>query len=343
MGWVWVRNLVCVSWVWVRNLVCIAWALVSYTVCILWTTVVELVCLSWAWTVYWICHFPEAVQNLLLWIRINFVIFGQCLRPKDTERNPLEKQGWKLTFDDDFTLGAIDPSKWDNVSYDGSRYDGQYLPQGIIPVQYFSPTNFAFTSSTIKLIADKQPTTINNDPRFNGSFTIPYTTAMLAWTGNRPVGQQYGPYDQLYGYFEIRCKIPDTPYQWPAFWLVSRASWPPEIDIFEFFTTSNTNRFSTTQHWGKVVNNKHPEQGRDFPVCSPSLHFHIYACEWTATEIRWYYDNYLIRVATDGISDFIYEMLVEVNSGIQGGGNNHPENSTYPNYFEVDYVRAYSR
>jgi hypothetical protein len=321
VGFVWINNLACVAYVWIANVVCVAWVWVTYVVCI----------------------FPELVLNGRLWIQWQVIQMLRCINPKDTERNPIEKPGWTLTFQDDFDKGAIDYSKWSDGPYHGSRYDGSGLSKGIFPLVYFSPVNFAFSASTIKLIADNQPKTIPSDPNFNGPFTIPYTAGYLGFTGERPVGALYGPFDQLYGFFEIRCKIPGTPYQWPAFWLASRASWPPEIDIFEFFTTNNTDRFSSTHHWGKDSGGRHPMQGADHRVCGPSDYFHIYACEWTSTQIRWYCDNHLIRVSSDGIGDFTYKMHVIVNTSIQGGTNAHPENSTYPNYFEVDYVRAYKR
>jgi beta-glucanase (GH16 family) len=132
---------------------------------------------------------------------------------------------------------------------------------------------------------------------------------------------------------------------WPAFWLYCRSPnpWPPEIDVFEFFTTPNTNKFSSTVHWGKDVNGHHPMDGRDHSVCKPAEYFRIYACEWTPTEIRFYYDNLLIRTTSNGIGDFIYPMHVIVNSAVQTGPNLFPQNSTFPNYFEVDYVRCYTR
>lgn len=338
---VWVSNLVCIATIWVTNLVCVAWVWVVYAVCIVWTTVVSYICIAFAWYAYWICIFPEFVQNVGLWVQWQFIQMSQCIRPRDKPRNPIEKPGWKLTFEDDFDAGAIDFNKWQDLSYTGVRYNDSQLDQGIIPPVYFSPANFLFGPSTVKLISDKQPTVINNDPHYNGSFTIPYTGAWLQWKGLGLINQPFdpGPFDQLHGFFEIRCKIPGTPAQWPAFWFASRASWPPEIDVFEFFTTSNTDRFRATHHWGKDP--KHPMQGTNHRVCKPSEYFHIYACEWTSTQIRWYCDNHLVRVSSNGLSDFIYHMSMIIGTGIQEDA--HPEDSTYPNYFEVDYVRAYTQ
>lgn len=327
IAWVWISNVVCVAWTWVSNVICIASVWVPYIVCVAFLTMTEWMCVAVSWVVYWFCISAEAWHNFWLCIRLRFLVFWQCLRPRDAERNPLEKQGWNLIFTDDFTSGVIDPSKWTSMPYDGVTFYGSQFQAGNAPTQIFAPT-FAFGPSTVKLIADNQPTQITNDPEF-GNFAIPYKVGFLEWAAAQ---------EQQYGYFEIRCKIPHTPEMWPAFWLVSRDAWPPEIDIFEFYT-NDTNRFESTQWWG-TEQNLHKQTGVH-RVCRASEYFHIYACEWNASEIRWYYDNTLVRVASNGTSDFIYPMLVRINAAVDDRANHHPENSSYPSYFEVDYVRAY--
>ncbi len=58
---------------------------------------------------------------------------------------------------------------------------------------------------------------------------------------------------QRYGYFEIKCKLPDGPGVWPAFWLVEagQASPAPEIDVFEYYGAF-PKYFRSTEHlWVK--------------------------------------------------------------------------------------------
>jgi len=62
-----------------------------------------------------------------------------------------------------------------------------------------------------------------------------------------------------YGFYEIECKLPTGPKLWPAFWMWSWDSWPPEIDVFEGYTTNNGgylkfNRFNPFGWWNVPTN-----------------------------------------------------------------------------------------
>lgn len=64
----------------------------------------------------------------------------------------------------------------------------------------------------------------------------------LSWAG---VGYNYGsvvlsghntPSTQLgYGQYEWVAKMPSRRGSWPAFWLIAKSGWPPEIDVYEGF------------------------------------------------------------------------------------------------------------
>ncbi|HWS87921.1 MAG TPA: family 16 glycosylhydrolase [Pyrinomonadaceae bacterium] len=338
---------VCLAWVWISSVVCVAWTWVSYTVCVVWTWVSYVVCVAWTWVKHVVC---------VAWAVIVFVFVSICcahpllkglakcwLPTKDTPRNPVEKEGWILTFEDDFDAGAIDYTKWrDSINWLG-RFRGHKMEEpmgaqdfaaGKVPLVYYSP-EFTFGPSTVKLIADNTPVTIKNPDGWPGEITVPYTLQALQWT-NEPYWKE-----QFHGYFEIRCKTQDARDMWPAFWLYSRHKWPPEIDIFEFMSRKPS-IFTTTHHWGNEPG--HPSEGERHRACRAGKRFHIYACEWDTNVIRWYLDNKLIRTTSKwGIKDFLYPMSVIVNSGIDFKACREPEKSRYPNYLEVDYVRAYRK
>lgn len=329
-GWFWVTNLLCLLYVWVANWVCHLWMWVANWVCIALIYVVRYVIVAIAWVVWFVCTMFASVPGTV-----------RCFR--DTPRNPLSKPGWKLTFEDDFTTGAINKSKWRTGS---PWWPNSYSPPPPDPHQWYDPACLSFGASTVKLAAKKQSAWIDPasgklqfTPAPAGVPEIPYAVGWLEW---QPA------HKQRRGYFEIRCKIPNTPDMWPAFWLYGKD--PEEIDIFEFYTRKRTREFNSSHHWGPDKPNKLTET-RTHKVCRPATRFRIYACEWSSTDIRWYVDNRLVRIATKGIPEFEGPMTLIVNAAVDGrapDGNplhhqQDPASSTYPNYFEVDYVRAYSR
>lgn len=345
---------ICLGWVWITSTICLVLSYVIFTICVLWTWIPYIVCVAWVWIKNVVC---------VAWATIVFVFINICcaspvwkallkcwLPTKDTPRNPIEKKGWILTFEDDFDSGAIDFTKWidhlsflDSVnrySYDLKTLTGADFANGKFPNRYWSP-NFTFGPSTVKLVADNTPVKITvNTPEWSGEFSVLYTMQALQWKDKDPL------IEQRHGYFEIRCKTPNTRDMWPAFWLFPvtpeggpKKTWPPELDIFEFMSRK-PNIFTTTHHW--LTGSK----GTRHKACRASKRFHIYACRWDEKTIRWYLDNKLIRIAfkkNQGIGDFIYPMSVIVNSAVDDRRCREPQRSRYPNYFEIDYVRAYKK
>jgi hypothetical protein len=342
-AFVWVSNVVCVVTVWLVHSVCLTWVLLSHLVCVAFTWVAVLLCVAWAaivWLFVSICCAKPLGEGLL-----------RCWGPtKDMPRNDTAKDGWILTFEDDFEKGTIDYTKWiDHMSFLGRFADGNYhglgnadFVKGKFPALYYSP-EFTFGDSTVKLIADNTPMTITIPPAFSmwsGQFKVPYTVQALQWRTDPLM-------EQRHGYFEIRCKTQNARDMWPAFWLFPVTpfkgppkTWPPEIDIFEFMSRKPS-IFTMTQHWG--LGPGHPSQSKRHRACRAGKRFHIYACEWDETHIRWYLDNKRIHVTNQGIDDFIYPMSIIVNSGIDFSDCREPRKSRYPNYLEVDYVRVYKR
>ena len=121
---------------------------------------------------------------------------------------------------------------------------------------------------------------------------------------------EFGP-----GTFEIEAKLPYGKYLWPAFWMWSWDSWPPEIDIFEGYSHKNPNYFrlnwnkpwcfwhvDTNVHYSdyqvgksKMVGPKSHYMG----FKDPTRHFIKYKLEWTEESLKFYYDNRLVLEITD--------------------------------------------
>lgn len=199
------------------------------------------------------------------------------------------------------------------------------------PSVFFDPAGFAYGPSAVKLIASSQPLLNQTsghwvDPQTSQSlpFDVPYRGAWLMWADSANLDQQYG-------YFEIRCKVPGPPEMYTAFWLIGRHIEPEEIDIFEFNVKGVPEAFTTTIHWGPDRPHKR-QKVKTHQACRPWEQYHIYACQWTPTEVRWYYDNKPIRVTKRKsiVSEFSYPLALVIDTLPDTRGGHHPENGVYP-------------
>lgn len=169
---------------------------------------------------------------------------------------------------------------------------------------------------------------------------------------------------QQYGYFEIRCQMPNSGTgAWPAFWLAERNSIPAvastinpplttaeEIDIFEWYGTSHDNVpglvQEATHNWNSdgSQNNSNPylysPQTAMPDGSQPWAGYHIYGCLVDPVHITWYIDGVQtnqISTPTPYMTGPFYIMMDYALGGgwpLSGMVNNSSLN--------VDWVRAYS-
>ncbi len=272
--------------------------------------------------------------NIFLRIRIWFIckFFPQLLNNSRTDDNKL---GWELTFKDDFD--TYNKDIWQDYPYFGHRYHpGNIVEKGIEPFQYFDADYISVEDSILKLKCELNPIEIHHidwDGKDWGKYTIPYR---LGWIQTLPT-----TFQQRHGYFEIRSKSPKSGGCWPAFWLASTESWPPEIDIFEIYTSDGQRKSTSTIHWGKDPN--HPSNGFHYTTLKLDDNFGVWGCEWNDTTIKMFYNGILIRVFPTP-DDFIYPMNIIINNAVQTDefGTNRDELIS-PNYFEVDYVKVWKK
>lgn len=164
-----------------------------------------------------------------------------------------------------------------------------------------------------------------------------------------------GKFEQTYGRFEARMKLPKGQGIWPAFWMLGNnfgpVPWPGsgEIDIME-----NIGREPETVH-GTVHGPGY--SGADGITKSYVLPkgnfyeaFHVFALEWEPQEIRWYVDGNLYHTLTpnnlpkDSPWVFDHPFFLLLNLAVGGGWPGMPdETTTFPQRLVVDYVRVYGR
>jgi beta-glucanase (GH16 family) len=279
--------------------------------------------------------FINLFLDIRLWYFVNF----------KTEKlinvnNQIEKEGWELTFNDEFDKGDLDREKWRTDNYFGIRYHpGNITEKGIAPDVYFDDNCFEFTDTTMKQICINEPITINYvdwDGYDWGKYTIPYRVAMIDSSIS---------FEQKYGYFEIRSKITDQPGHWPAFWLASTYAWPPEIDIYEIYTgkKNGLNNFESNFHWNPSYKKRMKVKGHK--VLDVSKNFHVYAVEWDEKGFKIYYNNLLVRTFSNpkAINFFEHPMHIIINNSVDSREDRKLNESKFPTYHEVDYVRVYKK
>ena len=153
-----------------------------------------------------------------------------------------------------------------------------------------------------------------------------------------------GCFDQTYGYFEIKAKVPKGKGIWPAFWLLPAShKWPPEIDVFEMFGAKNSRNeggegwvHTGTVHGGtSAFNSWHKVEIDQYTA------FHTYGLLWGPQNMAIYVDGKLIAVQPTP-KDFHQAMYLIANLAIGGNWAESPDAAThFPAVMTIDYIRAW--
>jgi beta-glucanase (GH16 family) len=156
-------------------------------------------------------------------------------------------------------------------------------------------------------------------------------------------------FSQVYGYFEIRAKLPAGRGLWPAFWLLPEdGTWPPEIDAMEAFgATSLAGQGGAAMiHYASHSTNKAEECGAWYNTgVNITSGFHTYGVDVESTGITYYFDGkpYVTCKPNADAAKPLY-MLVNLAVGSAASWPGAPDSTTvFPAYLQVDYVRAYTR
>lgn len=183
------------------------------------------------------------------------------------------------------------------------------------------------------------------------------------YTGPDGIAREYtsarlktlGKFDQKYGRFEARIKIPQGQGIWPAFWMmgnnIEKVDWPNcgEIDIME-----NIGKEPAIVH-GTIHGPGYNGAGglsasSTLPSGKFADDFHIFAVEWEASAIRFYVDGNLYQTLTPTdlpagtVWAYDHPFFILLNLAIGGDWPGNPDKTTvFPQTMLVDYVRVYAR
>ena len=227
----------------------------------------------------------------------------------------MTQNGWKLAFQDEFNGEALDQSKW-VIGYNH---------WGIInhELQAYVPDAFTLKNGILNINAE------HRKAEYGGKM-MEYTSGAITTLGK---------FQQEYGYFQIRCRVPAGKGFWPAFWLLpTDLSWPPEIDIFEYLGDHDDTLYFHNHY--KDAAGAHQAEGFEIKGPDYSRDFHAIAVDWEPGSIVWYVDGKEVARSTKGIPKGPFYILL--NLAVGGDWPGPPDVSTlFPSQFQIDYVRVY--
>jgi beta-glucanase (GH16 family) len=233
----------------------------------------------------------------------------------------------ELVWHDEFEGSAIDPSSWTFDLGGGGWGNGE-------AERYTNRSENARIENGNLVIEARQE-------KYLGSY---YTSARLKTQGLRAF---------KYGRVEARIKVPGGKGMWPAFWLLGQdigsVGWPAcgEIDAMEYIGKDPTGVHGTVHgpgYSGAQGLTKRLDAGLEL-----ANDFHVYAIEWDANGIRWYFDGKEYHsVAKPDVGGnawaFDKSFFIILNLAVGGGWPGPVALDTpFPARMLVDYVRVYAQ
>lgn len=240
-----------------------------------------------------------------------------------TQPAPERPQGptgkWVLAGSDDFTGTSLDRQLWQPNRFGNDSADAPFNPDG--EDAWFSPENVKVAGGTLDLTLKKQAKTLNGIAYHYNSGTVQSAPGQLVRSGS---------------YVEARIKVPKCTGCWPAFWAVPPTTWPPEIDIMEYFNTAAESRPSFNYidpAGGKTGPTPYGETGVDHRDG-----YHVYGMLWEGSTLTPYLDGVAYpSVTAKGLSPDEGMALI-LNLSVARG--TQPDAGTT---MQVDWVHVWNR
>lgn len=244
----------------------------------------------------------------------------------------------QMTFNDEFddkSGAAIDKTKW-TAEIGGEGWGNQEL-------QYY-------TDSTENVYADGKGNLVIKAIKLNAPLNLKCWYGPCQYTSARLITK--GKFDQKYGKFEARIKVPRGQGMWSAFWMlgndIDKVGWAQcgEIDVME-----NIGKEPKTVH-GTIHG---PGYSGDKAIGAPfdikklfADDFHVFTTEWSENEINFFVDGKRYKTITPKdlpsktkwAYDHPFFLLLNFAIGGTWGGNPDAK-SVFPQEMLIDYVRVY--
>jgi beta-glucanase (GH16 family) len=238
----------------------------------------------------------------------------------------------QLIFHDEFDGSALDTKVWYRCYNWADENVGCKTGPG--ELEWYQTANATVSGGLLHLTARYQ--TVHH-----GKKTYRFTSGMVQ-SGGSPANGATPTFSYLYGYAEVRAKLPSGSVgMWPAFWLLpADNSWPPEVDIMEWQGVTPAQDQVTL--WWALPNG---DVSRAYNTGGNlSAAYHTYGLDWQASYADFYFDRRRVMHYT-GPHVPQKAMFILINLAIGGWekGQLDPPPSEFPTSYDVDYVRVWNK
>lgn len=276
-------------------------------------------------------------------------------------------------FQDEFNISG---RTWNAVTYKENRNKWKAflgstgITHGKTEHQAYQRSQAVFdnTNEMMLLIADYvSDTDLNCDDlekpqgtncRIDTAYNIRYLSGVIESVAN----------SFLYGYFEIRCKMPVHKGAFPAFWLYNSKrsgsdTFYEEIDIFEYSWEITKQLYNPDSHGdgdsrcytmgmyynttGNSDNIKKcsvaKKRSRLSDECPSMNDWNVFGCLWMPDKVEWYINGEMVNSYYDMDSIPRHELYLIANYAINSYAYDKDEKEFYDNCdtMYIDYIRAY--
>ncbi len=211
------------------------------------------------------------------------------MQPSDFLTSPNEQ---RLIFEDDFSSGQLDRSKW-NVRTTGQVVNNEQQA-------------YVDSDETIYIAPVHENATVENKvlvlhPRFRPGYTTPDGQRFDFISGRIDTREKF---HFAYGSASARIKLPAGPGLWPAFWAMGSGKWPEngEIDVMEY--VGETDWISCALHGPDYCGESALVNKLFFQDEEDATAWHVYTVDWTPNQIVFKVDGKLIYRVTRPMVNF---------------------------------------
>ena len=256
---------------------------------------------------------------------------------------PATYPGFELVWADEFDKnGEPDPKNW---TYERGFVRNREL-------QWYQPGNARVSDGLLRIEGRRER--IRNPDFDSGSSEWRRNREFAEYTSASLITR--GLHSWQYGRFEMRGRIDTRPGLWPAFWtLGATGQWPHggEIDIMEYYRGT----LLANVAWGGAkplepvwADTRTPLER--FKDARWSDAFHVWRMDWDERAIVLSVDGLQLNeveltrtINQDGsnTNPFHAPQYLLLNLAIGGSSGGDPSTTTFPAWFDVDFVRVYQR